>query len=167
MRHWDETWMLVAQVMSRRSLCTRARVGAVIVSADHRIVATGYNGPPRGFNHMDAPCTSWCKRSAGNNPKAADYSDCPSSHAESNAFMAADRSAWQGGTLYVTGHVCAGCTKLIANSGIARLVVQPDDQPRDYRESENSYQFIRTMGIAVEFFALMPERVGGISTDWT
>jgi dCMP deaminase len=153
MRHWDDTWMEVAQVVALRSLCSRAQVGCVIASAENRIVATGYNGPPRGFDHRDRPCTEWCDRaiSALNGHSiTTNYSDCPSSHAESNAFMAADRSAWQGGTLYVTGHVCPGCTKLIANSGLARVVVQPDARPRVYRESEESYRFIRSMGIGVE-----------------
>lgn len=153
MRHWDETWMEVAHVMALRSLCSRAQVGCVIVDSNYRIVASGYNGPPRGFDHMNKPCTEWCDRSnhsARGLTVRADYGDCPSSHAESNAFMAADRSAWQGGVLYVTGHVCAGCTKLIANSGLSRIVVQPDEQPRVYRDSENSYRFIRQMGIGVE-----------------
>jgi dCMP deaminase len=150
MRHWDDTWMEVAHVVALRSLCTRAQVGCVITDATNRIVATGYNGPPTGFDHKGKQCTAWCTRALNDVSPKADYSDCPSSHAESNAFMAADRSAWQGGVLYVTGHVCAGCTKLIANSGLSRIVVQPDERPRVYRDSENSYRFIRQMGIGVE-----------------
>jgi dCMP deaminase len=118
----------------------------VIVDSEDRIVATGYNGPPREFNHRGETCNMWCERGAGGEVGAS----CPASHAEQNAFMAADRSRWQGGVLYVTGHVCAECTKLIANSGLARIVVQPDSVDRGYRDPDANYRFIRSMGIGVE-----------------
>jgi dCMP deaminase len=155
--------MEVAHVIARRSLCERAQVGVVIASPDNRIVSTGYNGPPHGFDHMDKLCTAWCERGMTN----GEVQTCPSAHAEQNAFMAADRSAWQGGVLYVTGHVCTECTKLIANSGLSRIVVQPDAKPRVYRDSENSYRFIRQMGIGVEILAAPePEPTGPVPVDW-
>jgi len=160
---WDDLWMEVAQLMSKRSLCERAQVGVVIVNAENRIVSTGYNGPPHGFAHRDESCPAWCERGASN----GGIPTCPSAHAEQNAFMAADRSAWQRGTLYVTGHVCTECAKLIANSGLARIVVQPDDVDRAYRDPDASYRFIRSLGIGVEILSpRTPERVGGIATDW-
>jgi len=148
MRHWDDTWMEVAQVIAFRSLCTRAKVGCVIVTSENRIVATAYNGPPHGFDHRDLPCTEWCDRGRTN----GEVQTCPSSHAEQNAFMAADRSTWQHGVLFVTGHVCTECAKLIANSDLSRIVVQPDAQPREYRNSDDSYKFIRSLGIGVEIW---------------
>ena len=60
--------MSVAQIMAKRSLCERDQVGAVVVSDTNRVVATGYNGPPRGFNaepHVNmrqTSCSSWCSR---------------------------------------------------------------------------------------------------------
>lgn len=144
--HWDDIWLDVAQTISTRSLCTRAQVGVVIVDSENRIVATGYNGPPAAFNHRGEHCNMWCDRGAGGEVGAS----CPASHAEQNAFMAADRSAWQRGTLYVTGHVCAECTKLIANSGLARIVVRDDGVDRSYRNPDANYKFIRSMGIGVE-----------------
>lgn len=54
--------MRVAEVVAERSLCARARVGAVIISYDQVIVATGRNGPPRGFAHYEKACTEWCPR---------------------------------------------------------------------------------------------------------
>jgi len=146
MRHWDDTWIEIAQVIALRSLCSRARVGVVIVSAENRIVSTGYNGPPRAFKHNERPCAEWCERGRTN----GEIQTCRAAHAEQNAFMAADRSAWQGGTLYVTGHVCTECTKLIANSGLTRVVVQPDNEPRAYRNSDDSYNFLGEMGVCVE-----------------
>jgi deoxycytidylate deaminase len=78
------------------------------------------------------------------------YANCPSLHAEANALMAADRSTWEGGVIYVTGHICADCAKLVGNSGLARVVIQPDAVDREYRAPEDSYMFIRSLGIGVE-----------------
>ena len=40
---WDEYFMQIADVAATRSTCLRRHVGAVLVSNDHRILATGYN----------------------------------------------------------------------------------------------------------------------------
>ena len=42
---WDEYFLLVAFMVSRRSSCLRRKVGAVIVK-DKDIISTGYNGAP-------------------------------------------------------------------------------------------------------------------------
>ena len=47
---WDEYFMEMAVLTARRSTCLRRHVGAVIVQEKH-IVATGYNGAPRGLDH--------------------------------------------------------------------------------------------------------------------
>lgn len=59
---WDLTWMRMARVIARRSLCDGEKVGAVITSATNRIVAVGYNNPPAGFGHQGRPCLAWCPR---------------------------------------------------------------------------------------------------------
>jgi len=135
---WDETWLDVATDVARRSLCTRDRVGAVIVTERNRIVATGYNGPPRAFRHDEQPCVDWCPRARQalanrqvddlhvgvfTTPLSPSYDDCPSLHAEANALSVCDRSAREGGTIYVTSHTCSACAKLVANSGLRRIVV--------------------------------------------
>ena len=47
---WDEYFMEMAVLTAKRSTCLRRNVGAVIVK-DRHIVATGYNGAPRGLEH--------------------------------------------------------------------------------------------------------------------
>lgn len=145
---WDDTWLGVARAVGGRSLCTRAQVGAVIVGRDQRILATGYNGPPRGFAHGDVGCsTGWCLRATAVDVEPdADYRDCPSLHAEANAISVSDYSSRAQGTLYVTSHICFTCAKLIANSGIIRVVVKSDG-PRAYREPWKSYDLLKKCGV--------------------
>jgi len=47
---WDEYFLQLAGQAATRSTCLRRRVGAVLVR-DKRILATGYNGAPRGVAH--------------------------------------------------------------------------------------------------------------------
>lgn len=61
--------------------------------------------------------------------EVAPYSDydsgtgiCISNHAEANCLLHADRSRIEGGTIYVSAKPCLGCAKLIANSGLNRVV---------------------------------------------
>lgn len=149
---WDEVWLDVAEVVARRSLCDRDRVGAVIVDPRQRIVATGYNNPAAGFPHHGLPCTRWCLRpgraSRPGVALATDYSDCPALHSEANALSVCDRSLREGGTIYITSHVCFPCAKLVANSGLARVVVRAGDVGLD-RVPDRSYQHLRDCGLAV------------------
>ena len=43
---WDEYFLEIAQVISKRSTCLRRRYGAIIVK-DRVIVSTGFNGSAR------------------------------------------------------------------------------------------------------------------------
>ena len=47
---WDEYFMQMAELTAQRSTCLRRHVGAVIVKDKH-IIATGYNGAPKGLRH--------------------------------------------------------------------------------------------------------------------
>jgi dCMP deaminase len=178
---WDATWMTVAQVIAQRSLCVRDQVGAVIVSTQNRIVASGYNGPPAGFPHNDKPCTEWCSRStqrcvcrhtrdrhngAHESPTACNlcgcwgydpvgsnldpvYADCPALHAEANALSVCERTVREGGTIYVSSGTCFGCAKLIANSGLAMLVVPKPNGEHVHRDLNRSYDFLEQCGVDV------------------
>lgn len=122
---WDTTWADVARVVSSRSSCERAQVGAVIVRDNH-VVSTGYNGPASGYPaETGLGCRQWCPRSAGGDlDSSVGYGyACPSIHAEANALLHASRRDVEGATVYVTHAPCADCAKLISNSGVARVVM--------------------------------------------
>ena len=126
---WDDYYLSIAKVVSTRADCTRARHGAVIVSPDHRPVSFGYNGAPSGHRGcLEGACPrgrlseSELAHLAGgyDDPNSSGY--CISVHAEANAIILAGRGATKGATIYVTGEPCHGCHKLIAASGITRVV---------------------------------------------
>ena len=54
---WDNYFMEIAQVVSKRSTCLRRSVGAVIVK-NRQIVATGYNGTPSKLEHCSVSMLS-------------------------------------------------------------------------------------------------------------
>lgn len=65
-----------------------------------------------------------------------------------------DRTLREGGTIYVTSHVCFGCAKLIANSGLARVVIDTD-RADAHRNPLASYQFLVQCGIIVNLSDLV------------
>lgn len=157
---WDDVWIAVANTIAKRSLCSRDAVGAVIVDTRNRPIAMGYNGPPANFNHEGKWCSSWCKRGSipvvyqrtGEIPKDPEYNDCPSLHAEQNALITADKSNFTGGTIYVSSYLCGTCTKLIANSGLRRVVVFDNRVNRSYRNFETWSNFLKDLEIQVDVY---------------
>jgi dCMP deaminase len=132
---WDETWLRIALDVSRRSRCVRSQVGCVIVTSTNRVASISYNGPPRGLA-LTGMCDDWCPR-AREGGAAAYYDNCVSSHAEPNGLGMSDRSVYEGGTMYVTRSPCYTCSKIIANSGLQRVVfpIAPEDAEREPMKS--------------------------------
>lgn len=127
--NWDEYFMEVAKLTATRSTCLRRKVGAVIVK-DRHIIATGYNGAPRGLTHCDD--RGGCLRQELGVPSGQRHELCRALHAEQNAIIQAATlgQSIEGGTIYITHQPCAICSKMIINSGIERIVVNegyPDD----------------------------------------
>jgi len=145
---WDTTWLDVADVISLRSRCVRAQVGAVIVSKNQRVCATGYNGPAATWQHSGS-CSGWCPRARGDSPLDNTYDACPSIHAEANALMYVDRSSVEGGTIYITNPPCMQCAKLITNSGISRVVCYISESDM-HRRPEQVLDYILSCRLKVE-----------------
>ena len=146
----DEYYLNIALAVSKRSTCLRRHYGCVIVK-DDVIVATGYNGSPRGCDNC---CdTGKCQRE--DSERYQGYDKCPAVHAEQNALLSVNRAHSQGATLYlvceepvtsevalvdgkhhkiITGFVedknpqpCNMCGKMIKNAGIMRVVNREGD----------------------------------------
>lgn len=124
---WDDVYMKMAEAVSLRSKCTRAKVGCVIVASDLTIVSASYNGPSPRYkgSSNDRPCAAWCARSLKKKEELSPlYSDCPALHAEQNAVARSDWARTQGATAYVTSSVCFPCAKLLAAAGVSCVVHQ-------------------------------------------
>jgi dCMP deaminase len=117
---YDEYFMELAKVISKRSTCLRRRVGAVIVKED-RILATGYNGPPRGITHCSKV---GCFRSEKSIPSGEKEELCRAVHAEQNAIIQAALFGinMKDAILYITHRPCLTCTKLLISAGIQKII---------------------------------------------
>lgn len=116
---WDKRFMRLARDIATWSKDPSSKIGAVIVNDERRILATGYNGFPRGIADSDDRL----------NDREKKYSMIV--HAELNALMNALYAgvSVKGATLYVYGlPICSDCTKSVIQSGIARIVIT---DPRD------------------------------------
>lgn len=144
---WDQTWLECAHVISKRSRCTRAQVGAVVVADDQTVISASYNGPPAGFPG-EGDCSNWCPRAMGGQELSPTYDDCPAAHAEANAIARADFSRMKGATIFVSTSCCKGCAKILANAGIVRVVFKHEDG-KDYRNPDETVRFLEECGIEV------------------
>lgn len=120
---WDEYFMEMAELTAKRSTCLRRQVGALIVKDKH-IVATGYNGAPKGLPHCEE--LGGCLREKLKVPSGERHELCRALHAEQNAIIQAATlgQSIEGATMYVTHHPCVICAKMIINAGINRVVVK-------------------------------------------
>ena len=128
-----EYYLDIADAVQSRSTCLRRRYGAIIVSNDE-ILATGYNGAPRGRKN----CTDlmYCTREQMNIPSGQRYELCRSVHAEANAIISSARRDMLGGTMYLVGRdaktnellcdttSCSMCRRLVINAGISRIIIR-------------------------------------------
>lgn len=129
---WDEYFLGIADLVSRRSTCLRRRVGAVLVK-DKRILATGYNGAPREIAHCSE---TGCVREKLKIPSGERHELCRGLHGEQNAFLQAalHGTSLKGATLYSTTQPCIICAKMIINAGITEIIIKggyPDKMARD------------------------------------
>lgn len=124
---WDKYFMKIAHLVKERSTCLRRKVGSVLVK-DRRILATGYNGAPKGLPHCDV---TGCLREKMKIPSGERQELCRGVHAEQNAIVQAAvfGVSTRGATLYTTTFPCVVCAKLIINAEIEEIVY--DDEYED------------------------------------
>ncbi|HEC76807.1 MAG TPA: cytidine deaminase [Thermoplasmatales archaeon] len=135
---FDEYFMKIAEIVSTRSTCLRRHVGAVIVKDNH-ILATGYNGAPKGFKHCGEV---GCIRAEMNIPRGEKHELCRGLHAEQNAIIQAAvfGVSIKNGTLYTTHFPCSVCSKMIVNAEIKEIVYKeyyPDELSKKILEESN------------------------------
>ncbi len=136
---WDEYFLDLADLVASRSTCLRRHVGAVLVR-NERIIATGYNGAPRGLGHcLDIGCL----REQMGIPSGHRYELCRGVHAEQNAIINAAYYgvSTQETVLYCTNQPCIICARMLINAGIVRVV------HRGNFDDDLALQFMQEAGI--------------------
>ena len=129
---WDEVWMEMAHIISRRSYDPRYQVGTVIVTEDNtQVLSVGYNG-----NHTGGP----------NEVESTIPGESGMIHAEINALLKMDYNNPKRKTLYVTLSPCRMCAKAMVNAGIDRVVYD-----QEYRIT-SGLDILRDSGIDVSRF---------------
>lgn len=116
---WPIRFMNMAKMVSTWSKDPSSKIGAVAVNDERNILATGYNGFPKGIADTDDRL----------NNRAEKYPRIV--HAEMNALMNAlyNGVSLKGATLYVYGlPVCSDCTKCVIQAGVKSLwIMLPSD----------------------------------------
>ena len=102
---WDEYFIMLAETVAIRSPDPKTQVGAILVK-NNRIVSTGYNGAPAGFEGVD-----WSSNAKHQHVL----------HAELNAILYANRDDAHNSTLYVTHSPCQECAKIIAAAKVSNV----------------------------------------------
>ena len=125
---WDAYFLEIAQTASKRASCFRGKkVGAVLVK-DRQILATGYNGAPKGAKN----CLELgnCIRKDNSIASGERLEYCRATHAEQNAIAQAafQGVSSKGAVLYSTTFPCILCAKLLINAGIKEIVFIEDEK---------------------------------------
>lgn len=134
----EKYYLDIALAVSKRSTCLRRHYGCVIVK-DDVIVATGYNGSPRGCEN----CCDIGKCQREDSVRYSGYENCPAVHAEQNALLSVDRSHSQRAVMYLAceeldgpysefepwrwkedtnPRPCNLCQRMIQNAGIDKVI---------------------------------------------
>jgi dCMP deaminase len=158
-KKFDDYFMKIAEETAKLSYCERKKVGAVLVK-NNRTIANGLNGTIAGTENC-------CESKEYMNPDIGGWFDVDSieeqyphkdekgryklvtndltMHAEQNiiTYCAKNGIPMDDTTIYITLSPCKTCAKLMASSGIKRVVYG-----EQYRDTEG-VDFLKSLGIEV------------------
>jgi dCMP deaminase len=120
---WGAYFMEIAKVVAVKALDDTA-VGAVLVR-DNLVLATGFNGFPRGVPSDQEADLVLRALEAGNKGGLNDAKNGWVVHAEHNAILNAARlgAATQGSVMYVTHRPCFRCQTALVQAGVIKVWV--------------------------------------------
>lgn len=109
-------FLRLAKLISTRSTCPRRSCGAVAINKHRHIIATGYNGVPKGYPHcIDIACPGVSA------PSGTGLDKCMATHAEQNALLQCPdvQDIFE---FYITDSPCPHCAKLLANTSVKHVI---------------------------------------------
>lgn len=141
----EHKWLQALDGMAKIfSTCAKRQYASVVLAPNKRVVGFGYNGSPPGMGHcVDGHCPRLMEDAA----HGSNYDTCIAQHAEAGALLWSDPVQRLGSTLVVNGPPCMGCAKLIASSGVSRVVCKED---KNYQQWTSVKDFLYTANIEVE-----------------
>jgi dCMP deaminase len=109
--NYDDYFLAMCYLVAMRSIDPSTKCGAVLVSKDHKVLSTGYNGPIRGAIDEMVPLE-----------RPAKYAHLL--HSEENCLLAYNGSSQDlvDSTMYVTGAPCHKCLRMILQKGVRNIV---------------------------------------------
>ncbi len=116
----------MTMALATRASCRKLKVGCVITDEEYRVLACGYNGPPRDWPHC-----SDMKHCVGDL-----WDACFATHAESNALISymGDRSRVR--FCFTNYSPCLACCKQLVQTGCQEIIFcspSPEhDMARDF-----------------------------------
>ena len=128
---WDEYFMSIAFLTSVRSSCHRLHVGCILVK-NNRIISSGYNGfLPNAPHHSIV----------------IDNHEIATVHAEQNTVSDAAKRGVNINlsTAYITHFPCINCAKILAASGISKIIYY-----HDYKNNDIVYELLKPLSISIE-----------------
>ena len=139
MTKWDDRFYALAKSVASWSKDLDCRVGAVLVSPNHRQFSLGYNGFPKSIDDC---------------PELLADKELKNSiivHAEVNAVLNADQSV-AGWYLYCTKTPCLSCAKLLVQSNIAKVVCPaPREDSSWYNDNIAALNLLKRAAIKTRF----------------
>lgn len=128
---WDEYFINLTFLVSKRSACERLHVGCILVK-DSRVIAAGYNGFLPKASH---------KSVVRNNHEQM------TNHAEMNAICdcAKRGTSSNNATAYITHFPCIICFKILASAGIKYIKYHDD-----YKNDELVKELAMEVGISIQ-----------------
>lgn len=128
---WDQYFINLAFLVSKRSACERLHVGCVLVK-DSRVISAGYNGFLPKASH---------KSVVRNNHEQM------TNHAEMNAICDCSRRGvnTNGSIAYITHFPCIICFKILASAGIKQIKYHDD-----YKNDELVKELAMEVGISIQ-----------------
>jgi len=131
MTDWDQRFIDLAVNVSNWSKDPSTKLGAIAVGKKREVLATGYNGFPRGIADSEERY----------NNREEKYKHVV--HAEMNVIYNATYNgvSLDGATLYVYGlPICSECAKGIIQVGIRRVVISANTNKSTHPQWEESFK---------------------------
>lgn len=121
-----EYYLGIARAVAVRSPCPPGKQHGAVIVVSGRVVATGYNGPPTGWDHCLVTEEGDCPLDVAKAEGRKNWEACQAVHAEVNAVVTAALAGTsvKGGTLYVTKRPCEPCMRVLANCALEDIVYE-------------------------------------------